>query len=171
MSLFGLTFDINDSVINRPKANLQDVYGTAGEGRLVDDPLEDVDHGSDWGDRLAGAGHDSGTADGRPADDHLEDEGHDFGTEHGRLAGGLPAGADHDSGMVDGHPGDDHLEGEGRDFDTADGRLVDGLPEGADHDSGKDARLAGLDCVAGLRVSRYRHHRAHTSCGIRPGWR
>ena len=145
VSLFGLTFDINDSVFNRPMANLQDAYGTAGEGRLVDDHPEGADHGSDSGGRPVGAGHDSGMADGRLVDGRLEVEAHGFGMEHGRLAGDHPADVDHDSGRVHGRP-----EDEGR-------------------DSGMDDHPADLDCVEGLRVSRYQHHRAHTSYGIQPG--
>lgn len=183
MSLFGLTFDINDRVINRPRANLPDVYGMVGEGRLVDGPLvkcrpAGVDHGSDSDDHLGGEGHGLGhdfdTAVGRLEDDHLADAGHDFDRVHGRLVGDPPAGAGLGFGMVDGHPVVGHPEGDrledvDHDFDTVDARLVDGLPEGADHDFGTDARLAGLDRVAGLRVSRYRRHRAHTSCGIQLG--
>jgi len=166
VSLFGLTLDINDSVLSRQKANLRDACGTVGEGRLVGDHPAGADHDSDLGDHLAGADHDSGMADGHLVGDRLEDEGRDFGRADDHLAGDHPADADHDSGMVDGRLRDDRLVGAGHDSDTADDHLA-----GVGRDSGMDAHPAGLDRVAGLRVSRYQHHLVHTNCGIRPDWR
>ena len=185
MSLFGLTFDINDCLINRPMADLPGVYGTLGEGRLADDLLvksclADADHGSDSDGHPAGEGHDFDTEGGRPVDGllakgRLAGGGHDFEMGDGHLVDDHPADADRDSGMADGRLEDDHPADADHGSDTAgdlpaDDHLADDHPAGADHDSDTDARLAGLDCVAVLHVSRYRHHRAHTSCGIRLGW-
>lgn len=154
---------------NRLKANLRDVCGTEDADCLVDDHLADADHGSDLDGRLAGEGHDSGTADGRPVDDRLEGVDHGSEMEDGRLVDDRLEDEGHGSEMEDGHPADDRLAGEDHGFDTAGGHLVDDLPAGVDHDSGTDARLAGLGRVAGLRVSLYRRHRVHTSYGIQPG--
>jgi len=170
-SAFFLRGSIKLPIINRPTVNLRAVCERVDAGHLVDDrPVGEVhdsglvyhlegeeghdsDHDFDTAvARLADAGRGFGMADDHPAGDHPVDAGHGFDTADGHLAGGRPVA------VV-------------RGFDTADDHLVDDRLAGADRDFGTDAHPAGLDRVAVLHVSLYRHHRAHTSYGIPPGYR
>ena len=90
--------------------------------------------------------------------------------------GGRPADAgydwDHGFDTVDDRLADDHLADADHDwdhgFDTVVDRLADDHLVGEVHDFDMDVHPADLDRVVVLPVTRYRHHRAHTSYGIRP---
>lgn len=114
------------------------------------------------------ADRDFGTEGVRLVDDHLRDVVHDwdhgFDTADDHLVGGRPADVVHDFDKAG-----DHLADAAHDFGMEDDHLVGGRLAGVVHDFDTDARPADLDCVAGLRVSRYRHHRARTSYEILPG--
>lgn len=158
------------STINRLTANLLAVCERVDEDRLADDLLAVADRDSGLACRPEDVGRDFDKVGGHPEGAHLVDVGPDFDREDGRLADDLPADVGHDSGMADDHPAGARPVDAGRGFDREDDRLVDDLPADVDHDSGTDVRLAGLGRVAVLRVSRCRHHRAHTNCGIQPDW-
>lgn len=156
-------------VINRQMANLQAVCGTADEDPFADDHPVGADRDSGLACRLEAADPDSEMAGDRLADGLPVGADPGFDRADGRLVDDRLAGAGHGSGTADDQLAGAHPADAGRGFDK-DVHLVDDRLADVDHDSGMDARLVGLDRVVVLRVSLYRHHRAHTSYGTLPGW-